>query len=703
MKKTIGSEKYDIHFNTLDVNTSHGKILSQISPGSKVLECGCSTGYMTRWMSENLECHVSIVEIDEKCFQIASQYAENGYCGDLQQDGWIQFFQNERFDYVLFADVLEHLIRPLDVLQQAKKILKNEGKVIASIPNIAHNDIILRLSQDQFTYTKLGLLDETHVHFWGRNNLEDFFAEAGFSIVSLDGTRAPTGSTEQFLGDVSSVDFRLLNLLKCRPLGEIYQYVVVLQKEDYCLKHSIIPDDRLPREGEYAPAPTTLEKIGVQTTVFFRDGEEYTQEKSVSFSRLVASNTAEVFSLDVNLPSGCHQIRLDPCEGEMCLVEEVHIQYGCNTLSVADANGTRIMNSWLFTETDPQMRIDIPDNNEIEEEQKIHISFTMRIVSSLQEETACEINQSLLNERMLLNEKEQRLSVVETTIYMKKKDGGFDESDSTTYRQEYYRSERNVVSVHIDLQLPRNCDCVRVDPCELQYCTVSSFVAIYDGKLLTPMLMNGFFIDDVMFFNTEDPQILLQLPDTDGRIMHLDMEIQLFQTRDLTIALIGKAEAAWKAHFEEKEKRLLEESEIKQAAIEREQMQRIAALEDELVEKEREKTESIAALEDKLAAKEQENAERIAALEDKLAAKEQENTERTAALESELAARERENAENAFRWKERYRLSEEKLIKDHQSFVQRLKDENAELTSMVQQLMILSAEKDRLLIKREQA
>ena len=44
--------KYFANIERIHENDSHGIILSQIAPGSTVLECGCATGYMTRYMKE---------------------------------------------------------------------------------------------------------------------------------------------------------------------------------------------------------------------------------------------------------------------------------------------------------------------------------------------------------------------------------------------------------------------------------------------------------------------------------------------------------------------------------------------------------------------------------------------------------------------------------------------------------------------------
>ena len=222
--------KYNFAVDEINQNSTHGKILSQIKEGSTVLECGCATGYMTRFMKEKMGCSVSIVEIDEEAYNIARESAEDGFCGNLDEHYWADHFKNGKFDYIMFADVLEHMRNPVRTLSFAKKLLKNDGKVIFSIPNICHNDIMIRMYYDNFTYTNIGLLDNTHIHFWGGNNLPGFCDKAGFDIEVIDIILAKTGKTEQGF-PLNQIDDELLALLKKRKLGEVYQYIVTCVKK----------------------------------------------------------------------------------------------------------------------------------------------------------------------------------------------------------------------------------------------------------------------------------------------------------------------------------------------------------------------------------------------------------------------------------------------------------------------------------------
>ena len=59
-------------------------------------------------------------------------------------------YDNEYFDCIIYADVLEHLINPLELLTRHKSKLADNGYIIASIPNIAHYKIIKMLSANLF-------------------------------------------------------------------------------------------------------------------------------------------------------------------------------------------------------------------------------------------------------------------------------------------------------------------------------------------------------------------------------------------------------------------------------------------------------------------------------------------------------------------------------------------------------------------------
>lgn len=222
------SEKYNFPIGD-NPGGNVGLIMSHIKENSFVLECGCASGYMTKYLAEKKKCVTHIVEIDPECCEKASQYAVDWYCGDLEENGWLRYYGSyPSYDYILFADVLEHLRNPLEVLKKAITLLRDNGKVIISIPNICHNDILIRMFFNDWQYTGLGLLDETHIHFWGVNQLARFIDEAGMKITSYEAVAVPTQCTEQKYQ--AEIPDEILNVLKKRQYGEVYQWVIVCER-----------------------------------------------------------------------------------------------------------------------------------------------------------------------------------------------------------------------------------------------------------------------------------------------------------------------------------------------------------------------------------------------------------------------------------------------------------------------------------------
>ena len=221
--------KYDLNINMNNKNSSHTLVLEQIKPESRILELGCSTGYMTRYMKEKLGCTVDIVDKDYYGVYKAQEFAHEAVVADLDNIvTWHSHFYESVYDYVLFADVLEHLMDPESVLKFATSLLKNDGKIIISIPNICHNDIIVQLFYDHFRYTNLGLLDNTHIHFWGREDFIQMAEKAGLKVTDTRTVVFPTQGTEQRYD--TRVNGELMRLLMDRPYGEVYQWVFTCEK-----------------------------------------------------------------------------------------------------------------------------------------------------------------------------------------------------------------------------------------------------------------------------------------------------------------------------------------------------------------------------------------------------------------------------------------------------------------------------------------
>jgi GT2 family glycosyltransferase/2-polyprenyl-3-methyl-5-hydroxy-6-metoxy-1,4-benzoquinol methylase len=192
----------DLSESVLDENNSIKKQLNFIESNKTIVDFGCATGYMARLMSQR-ECVVTGVEINEKAAEVARQYCKNVVVADLDIASVLDIFQEQTFDIAVFGDVLEHLRNPWKVLIETKKILSDNGYVVASIPNIAHGAIRLALMEGKFQYQELGILDNTHLRFFTRKTVQELFENAGYLIEKIDTTKVPLFSDSNLVPTIN--------------------------------------------------------------------------------------------------------------------------------------------------------------------------------------------------------------------------------------------------------------------------------------------------------------------------------------------------------------------------------------------------------------------------------------------------------------------------------------------------------------------
>lgn len=167
-------------------NTAHSKMLELVGKNNIILEVGCATGYMTRKFKEN-NCNVTGIEYNPESAEIAKQYCNQIIVGDIEV---LKDFplEKEYFDFILFADVLEHLRFPLRTLVKFKKYLKQDGKIFISVPNVANYRVRMNLLIGRFDYTEIGLLDKTHLRFFTLKTAKHLVSDAGLKIDKIDVT-----------------------------------------------------------------------------------------------------------------------------------------------------------------------------------------------------------------------------------------------------------------------------------------------------------------------------------------------------------------------------------------------------------------------------------------------------------------------------------------------------------------------------------
>lgn len=299
--------KYDVLLD-MNSNDSHTIMLKQIKKGSKVLEFGSANGKMTQYMKETLGCDVYIVEYDKEMYESAIKYATDGICGDIVDLEWLKW-SGISFDYILFGDVLEHLVNPNKIIIETEKVIKSNGKIIISIPNVTHNDVILKACNERFDYTPLGLLDETHVHFWGEKNLDSLVKDTQYYINNFDYTLWDTGKTEQAIDVSTELNRELVSVLNERDFGNVYQFIVTLSRDN-----KIVEENRKKvNYNEYC-------------RIYFAQSEDFQEDKAIKIYAVKHEYKRYSYDFSIEVPKGTRKILIKPAIKKRCILDKWKIK-----------------------------------------------------------------------------------------------------------------------------------------------------------------------------------------------------------------------------------------------------------------------------------------------------------------------------------------------------------------------------------------
>jgi hypothetical protein len=84
-----------------------------------------------------------------------------------------------------------------------------------------------------------------------------------------------------------------------------------------------------------------------------------------------------------------------------------------------------------------------------------------------------------------------------------------------------------------EVPIPQGCRSIRIDPCEGLQCAVSDASFTLDGEALAYTAINGYQVNNLTVFPTEDPQFLVQLPNGMGQCLKADMPVRFYSSQDM--------------------------------------------------------------------------------------------------------------------------------------------------------------------------
>jgi 2-polyprenyl-3-methyl-5-hydroxy-6-metoxy-1,4-benzoquinol methylase len=165
---------------------------------NQVLEVGAGAGATLKWLKGLYPtAETTAVELNPALFDELRLNADITIIGSIDET----FSQLNSYDLILLLDVLEHLPDSVGTLRKLSKLLNSGGRVIVSVPNIAHLSVSVPLLLGRFRYQDAGILDRTHLRFFVEDTAIELLNDANLVVTSglISGIQGPKSKLLNFL------------------------------------------------------------------------------------------------------------------------------------------------------------------------------------------------------------------------------------------------------------------------------------------------------------------------------------------------------------------------------------------------------------------------------------------------------------------------------------------------------------------------
>jgi 2-polyprenyl-3-methyl-5-hydroxy-6-metoxy-1,4-benzoquinol methylase len=194
----------------------------------KILDFGCSVGTLGEQIKQKFKsAEITGIEFDEQMAEVAKEKLDRIIIEDIDKIKLEDYLAPNYFDCIIFADTLEHLKNPWDVLKDSLTFLNSNGVIIASIPNVRHYSTIASLLlKGYWPYRERGIHDRTHLRFFALKNIRGMFRDAGLKIIRIK-------RNLRIIEKPHQLNF-LSKYFAFPPIRDLltFQYLVVARKND---------------------------------------------------------------------------------------------------------------------------------------------------------------------------------------------------------------------------------------------------------------------------------------------------------------------------------------------------------------------------------------------------------------------------------------------------------------------------------------
>jgi len=155
------------------------RILSYIRDEKNILDLGCGEGITLAKLLQNFpDRHIVGVDFSPEKVNICEQHQLPVHRGDA----YALRLEDHSVDCCLFLEVVEHLLEPLQALQEIHRVLRKGGLFLLLFPH----DRLFKVARIGFLKFKEAFLPSGHVKQWTPWEMQETLGRVGFAIQEMN-------------------------------------------------------------------------------------------------------------------------------------------------------------------------------------------------------------------------------------------------------------------------------------------------------------------------------------------------------------------------------------------------------------------------------------------------------------------------------------------------------------------------------------
>lgn len=145
----------------------------------KLLDVGCSNGTFIE-AAGRIGYLADGIDLSDVAIRSAKERGLTAFCSTIED-----FHPEVPYDNITGFDVIEHVLDPQNFLRHCHRLLRNDGRIVVSLPNEA--SVFAKVMGPSWYF----YIPEEHLHYFRPGNIRKIMKSAGFRVEKIGRTYKP--------------------------------------------------------------------------------------------------------------------------------------------------------------------------------------------------------------------------------------------------------------------------------------------------------------------------------------------------------------------------------------------------------------------------------------------------------------------------------------------------------------------------------